>query len=174
LHALLERMASLGVTHLDDLATAADRVPAARRRKVTLADGLPEAPGVYQFLGPREEVLYVGTSRNLRRRVRQYFTASEPRRRIGEMVDLATRVHVIECATPLEAQVRELRLIAEHRPPYNRRSKRPDRLPWLRLTHEALPRWSIVRSVPSGVPAIGPFSSRRQAELALEGAAVLG
>ncbi len=174
LHALLERMASLGVTHLDDLATAADRVPAARRRKVTLADGLPEAPGVYQFLGPREEVLYVGTSRNLRRRVRQYFTASEQRRRIGEMVDLATRVHVIECATPLEAQVRELRLIAEHRPPYNRRSKRPDRLPWLRLTHEALPRWSIVRSVPSGVPAIGPFSSRRQAELALEGAAVLG
>src|SRR5699024_6285889 len=31
-----------------------------------------------------------------------------------------------------------------------------------------------VRSVPAGETAIGPFSSRRQAELALEGASVLG
>ncbi|MPV49445.1 DEDD exonuclease domain-containing protein [Pseudactinotalea sp. HY160] len=174
LHALLERLGSLGVTHLDDLATATDPVPPARRRKVSLADGLPSAPGVYLFLGPREEVLYVGTATNLRRRVRQYFTASEKRRRMGEMVDLATRVRVVECATPLEAQVRELRLIATHAPPYNRRSKRPDRLPWLRLTDEALPRLSIVRSVPAGAVAVGPFASRQSAEQALEAATGLG
>ncbi|WP_278256231.1 hypothetical protein [Nocardioides convexus] len=31
-------------------------------------------------------MLYVGTSRDLRRRVRSYFTASEKRTRIGQMV----------------------------------------------------------------------------------------
>lgn len=170
LHALLARMAPLGVTHLEDLATATDPVPAARRRKSSLADALPNDPGVYQFIGPDSRVLYIGTAANLRRRVRSYFTAAEKRSRIGEMVDLATAVHPIICATTLEAQVRELRLIAEHKPAYNRRSRSPERAPWLRLTEEAHPRLSIVRSVPltAADRAIGPFPSRRAAQEAQE------
>lgn len=170
LHALLARMAPLGVTHLEDLATATDPVPAARRRKSALADGLPNDPGVYQFIGPDGRVLYIGTAANLRRRVRSYFTAAEKRSRIGEMVDLATAVHPIICATTLEAQVRELRLIAEHRPAYNRRSRFPERAAWLRLTEETYPRLSIVRSVPltAADRAIGPFPSRRAAQEAQE------
>ena len=42
------------------------------------------------------------------------------------MVGLASTVTGIECATPLEAEV-ELRLIAEHKPRYNRRSRFPRR-----------------------------------------------
>ncbi|MFC2473387.1 MAG: exonuclease domain-containing protein, partial [Actinomyces sp.] len=49
LHAALEVMAPLGVTHLEDLATASDPVPARRRAKSRLADALPSGPGVYQF-----------------------------------------------------------------------------------------------------------------------------
>ena len=170
LHALFGRMTALGVTHLEDLATAADPVPHARRRKATLADYLPTGPGVYQFLGPRGEVLYVGTALNLRRRVRTYFTAAEKRARIGEMVDLATQVRPIPCATALEAQVRELRMIAELKPPYNRRSRAPERQPWVRLTDEAHPRLSVVREVPVDRRdrAIGPFPSRMAALLAIE------
>ncbi|MFV0254008.1 MAG: DEDD exonuclease domain-containing protein [Beutenbergiaceae bacterium] len=167
LHGLLGRMASLGVSHLEDLPTAADPVPPARRARVTLADELPTCPGVYMFLGPAQEVLYIGTATNLRRRVRQYFTASEKRRRIGEMVDLATSVRGIGCATRLQAQVHELRLIAQYDPPYNRRSKRPHRLPWLRLTEEPYPRLSIVREVPAGAVALGPFSSQQAAQDAM-------
>ena len=72
-------------------------------------------------------MLYVGKSKDLRTRVRSYFTASETRTRIGEMVGIAERSTGIECATSLEAEVRELRLIAEHKPRYNRRSKFPER-----------------------------------------------
>nr|WP_231979924.1 GIY-YIG nuclease family protein [Tessaracoccus coleopterorum] len=61
--------------------------------------------------GPRREVLYVGKSNNLRRRVRSYFSAAEKRGRIHEMVRVATGVEFIECATDLEAEVRELRMI---------------------------------------------------------------
>lgn len=168
LHALLGRMAPLGVTHLEDLATASDPVPPARRRKAHLAQDLPTGPGVYLFTGPDNQVLYIGTATNLRRRVRSYFTAAEKRSRIGEMVDLAGGVQVIECATALEASVRELRLIAEHKPPYNRRSRRPESLPWLRLTDEPHPRLSIVRAVPRDVPAIGPFPSHAAARGAQE------
>ncbi len=170
LHGLLGRLAPLGATHLEDLATLGDPVPHKRRRKATLADSLPTGPGVYQFLGPGGEVLYVGKAVNLRRRVRSYFTAAEKRKRIGEMVDLTQEVRPIPCATELEAAVRELRLIAELDPPYNRRSRKPHRRPWIRLTDEPFPRLSIVRSVPAGrsAEAIGPFASRAAAQSALE------
>lgn len=168
LHALLERLAPLGITHLEDLAGAADPVPPDVRRKRTLADGLPEAPGVYLFRGPGDEVLYVGTSTNLRKRVRSYFTAAEKRGRITEMVRIAHAVTPVVCATPLEASVRELRLIAEHAPRYNRRSKHPERQAWVRLTDEAYPRLSVVREVRAGTPHIGPFTSRQAALAAVE------
>jgi DNA polymerase-3 subunit epsilon len=168
LHALLARLGPLGITHLEDLATAADPVPPDVRRKRHLADDLPEAPGVYLFRGPREEVLYVGTSTNIRRRVRSYFTAAEKRRRITEMVRIAHAVTPVVCATPLEAAVRELRLIAEHAPRYNRRSKHPERQTWVRLTDEAYPRLSVVRDVRPGAAHIGPFTSRRTAQEAVD------
>jgi len=171
LHALLGRLGPLGVTHLEDLAGATDPVPQEVRRKRTLADGLPDAPGVYLFRGPGDEVLYVGTSTtSLRTRVRSYFTSSEKRGRIQEMVRIAERVDPVVCATPLEARVRELRLIAEHAPRYNRRSRFPERMPWVRLTHEPYPRLSVVREVRDepGTAYVGPFGSSSGAQLALE------
>ena len=48
----------------------------------------------------RGRVLYVGTSRDLRTRVRTYFTASETRSRMGEMVGLADERHAGSSAPP--------------------------------------------------------------------------
>jgi DNA polymerase III subunit epsilon len=165
LHALIGRLGSLGVQSLPELRAFSAQVSPAQRRKRHLADGLPAAPGVYVFRDAQGTPLYVGTSRNLRSRVRQYFVASETRTRMGEMVGLADRVDPIVCAHPLEAQVRELRLIAAHKPRYNRRSKFPERSVWLKLTDEAFPRLSIVRSAGRGGTAyLGPLRSQRQAE----------
>ena len=165
LHALIGRLGSLGVQSLPELRAFSAQVSPAQRRKRHLADGLPSAPGVYVFRDAQGTPLYVGTSRNLRSRVRQYFVASETRTRMGEMVGLADRVDPIVCAHPLEAQVRELRLIAAHKPRYNRRSKYPERAVWLKLTAEAFPRLSIVRSrKPDGARYLGPLRSQRQAE----------
>ncbi|MFR1939725.1 MAG: exonuclease domain-containing protein, partial [Actinomyces urogenitalis] len=62
LHAALEVLGPLGVTHLEDLATATDPVPARRRAKSRLAQDLPTSPGVYQFLSAAGQVLYVGSA----------------------------------------------------------------------------------------------------------------
>ena len=78
---------------------------------------------------------------------------------------LAERVDSVVCATALEAQVRELRLIAAHRPPYNRRSKFPERVSWIKLTREPWPRLSVVQKVlDDDADYIGPFGSRRTAD----------
>src|SRR4051794_2451462 len=130
LHRLLERVGNLGVQSLEELltlarASAPHRPTQQQRRKRTLAEGVPSAPGVYLFRGPRDEVLYVGTSGDLQRRVRSYFTSGERRRRVRDMVALAERVDTVVCAHALEAGVRGLRLIAAHPPRYNRRSRAP-------------------------------------------------
>ncbi len=168
LHALIGRLGGLGVHTVEELATFNTRVSPQVRRKRHLADGLPHAPGVYLFRDQQERVLYVGTSRDLRTRVRTYFTASEKRSRMGEMVGLAERVEGLECATALEAEVRELRLIGHHKPPYNRRSKFPERTTFLKLTREHWPRLSVVTSVlGDDADYLGPFSSRKAAQQCL-------
>jgi DNA polymerase III subunit epsilon len=172
LHALIGRVGSLGVHSLEELATYSARVAPAQRRKRHLADGLPDAPGVCVFRYAQGRALYIGKSQRIRSRVRTYFTASESRTRMAEMVGLAVRVDPIVCATPLEAEVRELRLIAELAPRYNRRSRHPERAVWVKLTAEAFPRLSLVREVrddaAAGAAYLGPFSSRRSARAAME------
>jgi DNA polymerase III subunit epsilon len=168
LHGLFERVGSLGVQTLEDLQTFSARVSPAQRAKRHLAESLPHAPGVYLFTNDRGEVLYVGKSKDLRNRVRSYFTASETRTRIGEMIGIATGVRGIECGTTLEAEVRELRLIGEHKPRYNRRSRFPERQHWLKVTVEPFPRLSLVKQVrDDGAGYLGPFSSRKTAERAM-------
>jgi DNA polymerase-3 subunit epsilon len=168
LHGLMERLGGLGVQTLEELQGYSSKVASAARRKRHLAEHLPHAPGVYLFRDDSARVLYIGTSRDLRRRVRSYFTASEKRTRIGEMVQIASSVSGVECATPLEASVRELRLIAEHKPPYNRRSRHPEKVTWLKLTREPWPRLSLVKRVlDDEADYLGPFSSRAAAESSL-------
>jgi DNA polymerase-3 subunit epsilon len=67
LHHLLERVGNLGVQSLEELLglareSAPHRPTQQQRKKRVLAAGVPAAPGVYLFRGPRDEVLYVGTS----------------------------------------------------------------------------------------------------------------
>jgi DNA polymerase III subunit epsilon len=171
LHRLLERVGNLGVQSLEELLglareSAPHRPTQAQRKKRVLAAGVPSAPGVYLFRGPRDEVLYVGTSGDLQRRVRSYFTSGERRRRVRDMVALAERVDTVVCAHALEAAVRELRLIAAHQPRYNRRSRRPHRGWWVTPTAEAFPRLSVVTTPRNG--AMGPFGSRQAAVAALD------
>ncbi|HSV64816.1 MAG TPA: DEDD exonuclease domain-containing protein [Mycobacteriales bacterium] len=168
LHGLLERVGGIGVRSYDELVTFIQQVRPEQHHKRHLAEPLPSAPGVYLFRDALGRPLYVGRSRDIRGRVRSYFTAGETRSRMAEMVRLAERVDAVACAHDLEAEVRELRLIAEHRPRYNRRSRSPERAVWIKLTVEPFPRLSLVRhSRVDGGAYLGPFGSRRLAEQAV-------
>src|SRR5688572_25489581 len=170
LHALIARLNGHRVHTLGDALEFVKAISPQQRKKKHLAENLPDKPGVYVFRGGRDRPLYVGTSSSISTRVRSYFTAAEKRARISEMLAAAERVEAIECAHSLEAEIRELRLIAAHKPPYNRRSKFPERVLWLKLTTEAYPRLSLVRQVADDAAAyLGPFGSRRAAELSAAG-----
>jgi DNA polymerase-3 subunit epsilon len=164
-HGLLERAGSFGVLTLEDLVDFARvrNTPLFKARR-HLADGLPAAPGVYAFRSAAGEILYVGKATDLRARVRSYF-GNDDRRKVVDLLKEAAAVDHWECPTPLEAAVREVRLIAAHRPRFNRRSKHPERAVWLKLTPERYPRLAVVRAVrDDGGAYVGPLGSRRIAE----------
>lgn len=168
LHGLLSRLAAWGITHREDLDSLRNPVPEKLRRKASMSDAVPSKPGVYVFRGPRGEHLYVGTSKNLRSRVKSYFTRGEQRRKIRDMLEIAVSVDTYVCATAIEASVIEVRMINQYRPRFNHRSTRPERTVWLTLTNERFPRLSISRSADGKGAALGPIRGGSDARLALE------
>lgn len=168
MHAMFERLAAWGITHREDLDSLRNPVPAQIRRKAPMADGLPPRPGVYVFRGHEGEPLYIGTSKNIRSRVKSYFTTGEQRRAIRDMLVIAESVEGLRTPTELEANVLEIRLIDRDRPRYNRRSSRPERTPWVRVTDEPYPRLSVVRAVSGEAIYIGPMGGVGDARAAVE------
>jgi DNA polymerase III subunit epsilon len=165
LHGLLERAGSLGVTNLDDLLQLPRARGSAHYSKIALTDPLPRQPGVYLFRDRHGTPIYVGKATNLRARVRQYFYGDQ-RRIIGSLMRELDSVDHIVCPTPLEAEITEIRLIHTYRPRYNRRSRPPKSSHWVKLTDEAFPRLSVVRTLKTNALAhLGPFRSKTAADL---------
>ena len=125
-----------------------------------LLEGIPHAPGVYLFRGEADSPLYIGTATDLRRRVLQYFTGTDKRRRLQGLLPLTKRIEVVECANGFEAEVREAKLIARHRPPMNARSKEPQRGWWISCNSQDAA--TVLRSPLTDI-ALGPFRSQRTA-----------
>ena len=81
---------------------------------------LPESPGVYVMKNRAADILYVGKSRNLKRRIKSYFTAVALRdakvRRIHEQLHT---FEFIATANEVDALLLEMRMIRDFRPPIN-------------------------------------------------------
>ena len=170
-HGIVDRLGSFGVTTLEDLKTFSNRITDSQRKKRYLSEGLPSSPGVYIFRDEQRQPLYIGTTRNLKNRVRSYFTAAETRKRMHDMITLAHYLDYIETPTIIEAEVRELRLIAEKQPRFNRRSKFQEKAVWVKITEESFPRLVSVRGqrgLSDDVGWCGPFNGREEATRAIE------
>ena len=169
LHVLLERAGSLGVSGLDDLIALPTMAGNPQASKLRLTESLPRQPGVYLFRGRNGDILYVGKASNLRARVRSYFSTDE-RRKVGQLLRETHHIDHQVCRNSLEASVRELRLIHEHLPRFNRQGTRSARYPYVKLTlNERFPRLSIVRTLQDdGGLYLGPLSSSAQARRLIE------
>ena len=117
--------------------------PRARRlhSKRALVAGAPTTPGVYLFRDRNDAVLYVGKARDLRARLRSYFSGDRQRPAVEAALGALERVEWRELGSELEAALEELRLIRELRPPANTRAGRPDRYVYLALRRD---RWTVV------------------------------
>lgn len=169
MHALFERLGSMGITTLESLAQLTQIVKPHHRLKRHLADDIPREPGVYVFKDSAGKPLYIGKSRNLKKRVLNYFSGTETRQQMSRMLDHTTSIDYFTCHTDLEASVRELRLIRDLKPSFNSRGKFQRGLLWVKFTDESYPRLSVSRKNPQANELVfGPIHSREQANLVID------
>lgn len=109
---------------------------------------IPNAPGVYFFLGARKEILYIGKATNLRSRVRSYFASDLEEKRsalIEQIVREAREVTWTETDSVLEAMLLEVNLIRVYKPRGNTISKDNKSYNHLVITNDTYPRVLVVR-----------------------------
>lgn len=109
---------------------------------------IPDGPGVYFFMGPRKEVLYIGKATSLRDRTRSYFATDLLQTRgplLVEMLGAALDVEWKETDSVLEALILEANLIRSHLPRYNTDLKDDKSFNYLVITKEDFPRVLVVR-----------------------------
>ncbi|MHB8533931.1 MAG: excinuclease ABC subunit UvrC [Sulfuricaulis sp.] len=84
-----------------------------------LIENIPTQPGIYRMLGGKDEVLYVGKARNLRKRVQSYFRASGLSPRVISLMQHVASVETTVTHTETEALLLENNLIKSLHPRYN-------------------------------------------------------
>jgi excinuclease ABC subunit C len=124
------------------------------------AAALPLVPGVYQFVDPAGEVLYVGKAKSLRKRVAQYFVESRLPSKIRVMVRRAVELRHIVTDTETDALLLENSLIKTLQPRYNAMLKDDKTYPWIVVRQEPFPRIRSTRQViRDGSAYFGPYAS---------------
>lgn len=122
----------------------------------------PIQSGVYLMKNSVDKIIYVGKAKNLRNRVRSYFTDSKdhtPKTRL--LVQNINHIEYILTKTEVEAFLLEASLIKKHRPKYNIRLRDDKSYPYIRLTwNEDFPRLYLSRKVKmDGSLYFGPYTS---------------
>lgn len=89
---------------------------------------VPSTPGIYRFYDTCGKLLYVGKSKNLKKRLCTYKRAKPGRvsRKVGQMISRVARFDIEETETERDALLLENQWIREHRPPYNHANKQTE------------------------------------------------
>ncbi|MBC1562108.1 excinuclease ABC subunit UvrC [Listeria booriae] len=121
---------------------------------------LPERPGCYIYRDRKGEILYIGKSKNLKKRVKSYFTKTQ----VGKTARLVRHIYDYELIitdSEQEALLLEMTLIMKYQPPYNVMLKDEIRYSYLKITNEENPHLEVTKDIEKdGALYFGPYASR--------------
>lgn len=122
---------------------------------------IPENPGVYRYYDDKNELLYVGKAKNLKKRVSSYFTKNQTdSARIRLMVAKIRNIEFSVVNSEFEALLLENSLIKKLQPRYNINLKDGKTYPFITIKKERFPRVFPMRNrVFDGSEYFGPYSS---------------
>ena len=112
------------------------------KEKLTL---VPELPGSYQMKDKDGIIIYVGKAKNLKRRLRSYFTRTVTGKTKVLVENIADFEYIVT-SSELESLILEITLIKKYNPKYNVLLKDDKSYPYIEFTSEKYPVLKIVRN----------------------------
>lgn len=136
----------------------------------SLIEVLPDKPGVYQFLDNKDEIIYIGKARSLKKRVASYFGRSKYENyKLKILVSKIADIKHIIVADESDALLLENNLVKKYKPRYNVQLKDDKSFPWICVKNEPFPRVFITRNViRDGSIYYGPYTSVNMVRTLLE------
>ena len=137
---------------------------------ISIADTIPDEPGVYQFVDKQDKVLYVGKAKNLKNRVSSYFnSAKHQMNKTKVMLKHARRIDVTLVDSEADAYLLENSLIKKFQPRYNVDLKDGKSYTYLCIKNEPYPRVFFTRKlIKDGSTYFGPYTSKWRAKILLD------
>lgn len=126
--------------------------------KVKSPDNLPLKPGVYIMKDVNDNVIYVGKSKSLRKRVKSYFKDKKDRPKTYVLMQHFNSLEYIVTNSEKEALILEANLIKKYMPKYNIRLKDDKKYPYVKITNEDFPRLILTRNISKNGTYYGPFT----------------
>lgn len=125
-----------------------------------LSHTIPIQPGIYKYFDSKNELLYVGKAKSLRKRISSYFTKTFTGYKTHELVQ---RIHHIEFTivdSEQDAFLLENSLIKQFQPRFNINLKDDKSYPYIIIKKEPFPRIFLTRrKINDGSEYLGPFTS---------------
>lgn len=119
---------------------------------------VPVDPGVYLFKDEKGEILYIGKAKNLRSRVRSYFSISIQTTKTQQLVSKIRTVDWIILHNEVEALLLENKLVKQHSPKYNIDLKDAKTFAYIALSREPYPRVLTSRKISRRLESYGPYT----------------
>ena len=108
---------------------------------------IPNSPGVYKFLNQNKNIIYVGKSKNLKKRVKSYFRKRLDNNKIIKMVKETEKIEFDITYSEHDALLLENNLIKENKPKYNVLLRDDKTFPYIAITKEPFPRIYTTRKI---------------------------
>ena len=125
-----------------------------------MAHTIPAQPGIYKYYDAKNELLYVGKAKSLRKRVSSYFTKSFTNYKTHELVQRIKRIEFTIVHSEQDAFLLENSLIKQFQPKFNIDLKDDKSYPYIVIKNEPFPRVFLTRrKIKDGSQYLGPFTS---------------
>ena len=105
---------------------------------------LPQEPGCYLMKNATDQVIYVGKAKQLKNRVKSYFTGAHNEKTTKLVSEIRDFSYVITNSEQ-ESLILELNLIKQYQPKYNIRLTDDKTYPYIEITTEKHPKLQVVR-----------------------------
>lgn len=130
---------------------------------------LPNTPGIYIFKDKNNNIIYIGKSQAIRKRVRSYFLDGTLGAKTKSLVKRLANISYIQVNSDFEAILLESELIKKYKPFFNIQAKDNKKPLYIKITNDKIPLVLLSRlDKEQGIFLKGPFQSSKTARQILK------